>query len=301
MRIFNPTIIPGCLILLCLASCTRELRPGGDKPIQPFSFNQIPSPQLSAGESTTDLQTSAGITDVPTSVLSKEIIPDDSPSPNAEVQALMDDGRAALKQNNINLAIEKFQKVIDIEPKNVKALYNLGLAYRMIGNKGKAVEYSLKAVEADPNQPYVHQNLGFAYEDSGEIEKAMLEFEEELKRWPEDKNLAEIAAKLAVLRIERGLLEEAFDAANHAIKLQPDKPSNYAILARVHLKNKAYDQAIEALQKAVDLAKDSGDYRKLLADALWEANRKEEAKKVYSEAIALNSDLVKTIDKERLP
>jgi tetratricopeptide (TPR) repeat protein len=212
----------------------------------------------------------------------------------------MNQGRQAVLNRDFQAAIDAFMKVIAIEPNNVKALYNLGYSYRQTGDKDKAIEFSERAVQADPDQLYVHQNLGFAYEDADQMDKAMSEFEEELRRHPEDPNLAGIAAKLAQIYLDRDLLEEAFDAASRAVRLRPENPANHYVLARVHMRNKAYDQAIVSLEKALQLAPDSAYYRIHLGDALWEAGRKDEARKYYNEAIDIDPGVADQIDRSRL-
>jgi Flp pilus assembly protein TadD len=202
---------------------------------------------------------------------------------------------------NYELAIEKFKAVIEIEPQNTRALYNLGYCYRQLHQTENAVEYSRRAVESDPNQAYVHQNYGYALKDAGQIDEAIAQFEEELRLRPDDRNLAGIASVLAVMYMDRDLMDEAFDAANRAVTLAPEDPANHALLAQVQMKNKAYSQAIEALQKAVELAPTSGSYQKLLGDAFWEAGREDEARQAYARAIELDPAQRDQIDSARRP
>ena len=283
------------------ASCTRELTSGGEQSRGPFSVNQIPSGQLSAGETSQAVQGSGGGLESVRSTASPELIPDETGgSTNPEVVTLMTEARAALTGGDYQTAIAKLTSVIELEPNNTRALYNLGYAYRQTGDKAKAIEFAQRAVESNPDQIYVHQGLGYAYMDNGQTEKAMAEFEEELRRHPDEPRLTGIALKLVDIYLQRGLSDEAFDAANRAVKLQPQNPAAQAALGRVQMQNGAYEQAVAAFNQAVALAPNSATYHKLLADALWEADRKEEARKAYGDAIRLDPAVAEQIPSDRL-
>ncbi len=277
-------------------ACSRELTSGDATPQQPFPFDRIPalgSPdapeQLSAGE-TESIVESEG----PTEVV-------EQPEEDPMIEGLLQSGRDALRQDNLPLAIEYFIEVIERDENNVAALYNCGRAYRLMGDNQKAIEYSRRAVEADTGRLYVHQNLGYAYEAAGDIDNAITEFEQELINHPDEPHLAGIADKLAQYYLQRGLHQEAFDAARRAVTLDPDQPSYHANLAAVHMSNGAYEQAVDSLEEAVVLAPDSALYRKLLGDALWGAGREDDARQEYASALTLDPDMADEIDPDRLP
>jgi tetratricopeptide (TPR) repeat protein len=289
--------IAAILIILTTAGCTRELTRGGGQKIQPFSGGQASGMQ---GEPA--IQGSGAGPDGLNGKSPLEQIPDETGgSTNPTVADLMKEGRVAMEQGKFDVAIEKFTKIIELEPSNSRALYNLGYSYRQAGDIDKAIEYSRKAADADPKQLGVHQNLGYAYEKKGEMDLASAEFEKELLNHPEEPKLASLSARLAKIYLDKGLMDEAFDAANRAVKLAPKDAANHAIMAQVHMKNKAYDSAVASLQQAAALAPTDAQYRKALGDALWEAGKKDDARKVYAEAIALDPSLKDKIDAERQP
>jgi len=289
------------MLLMILPACSRELRSGDERPMQPFPFDRIPalteggtlSPvqpegQLSTGETEPVGESAAAPSEV-------EEAPEDP-----AIAGLLNGGRDALRSGQYDLAVEYFSAVLERDANNTAALYNLGYAYRRLGNPDKAVEYALRAVDSDPTRLYVHQNLGYAYEDQGNIDAAIAEFEQELLNHPDEPGLASVAERLAQFYIERGLQQEAFDAAIRAVNLEPNVASHHATLAAVQMANHAYDQAIEALEKAVSLEPDTADYHKSLGDALWEAGRRADAREQYEKAIELDPELSNEIDQERL-
>ncbi len=60
-------------------------------------------------------------------------------------------GRALYERKDINGAISETEKVLELNPKQVDALYNMGAIYANLGNAERARSYWSKAVAADPN------------------------------------------------------------------------------------------------------------------------------------------------------
>jgi tetratricopeptide (TPR) repeat protein len=289
------------MLLIILPACSRELTSGDERPMQPFPFDRIPA--LTEGGAISPVQPegqlSAGGTEpvAQTPAASGE---EEEAAEDPAIAGLLDGGRDALRSGQYDLAIEYFSAVLERDANNTAALYNLGYAYRQLGNPDKAVEYARRAVDSDPTRLYVHQGLGYAYEDQGNIDAAIAEFEQELLNHPDEPGLASVAERLAQIYLQRGLQQEAFDAAKRAVDLEPDVASHHATLAAAHMANHAYPQAVEALEKAVSLDPDTAKYHKSLGDALWEAGRHADAREQYEKAIELDPDLAAEIDQERL-
>jgi tetratricopeptide (TPR) repeat protein len=70
-------------------------------------------------------------------------------------------------------AVDLFHKILDIEPENYKALYNLGITYDNLDKPKKALEYLKKALEINPNHKYSYYNIGLIYENQDEPVKAL--------------------------------------------------------------------------------------------------------------------------------
>jgi tetratricopeptide (TPR) repeat protein len=292
------------LVAACLTvGCSRELKTKDERRVQPFPFDRIPAlgNRPSSDQTGMEGQASAGQEEPAIVAPTPEVLEgQETASEDPEINRLMDEGRQALTDDRYDEAIERFQKVIARDPANVRALYNIGYAYRQLGNWDSAIEFAKKAAEADPAMLGVHQNLGYAYGGKGDMDSAIFEFEEELRRHPDEPRLDGIAERLALIYLERGLRQEAFDAANQAVNLNPNQASHYVTLADVHISNGAYDQAVTALEKACSLDPQNALFRKRLGDALWEAGREDEARRAYAEAVALEPALADSIPPARL-
>ena len=73
--------------------------------------------------------------------------------------------------------IERFKKVIALDPNDVLGYYSLGDAYLENGMHREAAETFEKAVTVDPNHSSSYLGLGMAYQALGEKEKAKAIFE----------------------------------------------------------------------------------------------------------------------------
>ena len=73
---------------------------------------------------------------------------------------------------SIGVAFYYFEKVIDINPLDLKALQNLGISYEKQGDLVKAELYFLKAMEYDRNCVDLIMNFANYYFRNGELEKA---------------------------------------------------------------------------------------------------------------------------------
>jgi superkiller protein 3 len=66
------------------------------------------------------------------------------------------------QKNKFKEAIKAYEKVIEIEPNNNWAHYNMGLAYYGLGKFKKAIEAYEKAIDIKPDEEAYH-NMGIAY------------------------------------------------------------------------------------------------------------------------------------------
>lgn len=79
------------------------------------------------------------------------------------------------------MAIICFEKMIELEPKSYRALYNLGITYYNLGDREKALDSYKEALKINPDYKYCYYNIGYLYENLGELEKAMNFYEKALK------------------------------------------------------------------------------------------------------------------------
>ena len=73
-------------------------------------------------------------------------------------------------------AIESYKKILEIEPKNTQAWFNLGYSYNEIGDHEKAIESYKKVVEIDSKNTLAWNNMGNIYSKIENYKKAIESF-----------------------------------------------------------------------------------------------------------------------------
>jgi len=113
-------------------------------------------------------------------------------------------------------AVDEYLKSLEIEPQNVDAMTNLGVAYYSLGKLDEAVEQYLKALEIAPNDADIHSNLAAAYVQkyqqsvaSEQLDKAMAEYQKAVELAPD---LPEAHFGLGAVYMLLGRKEDALQA-----------------------------------------------------------------------------------------
>ena len=132
-----------------------------------------------------------------------------------------------LTKSNVHLAIQLFEKAIELDPRYAAAHAGLGEAYATLyqyfetndSYLDKAIETSLKALMYDPTLSEAYTALGLAYFD-------------------------------------KKLLEEAVTATLKAIELDPENYIAYWILGRIYHTTDRTEEAIQQFKKTISLNPD---------------------------------------------
>jgi Flp pilus assembly protein TadD len=120
-------------------------------------------------------------------------------------------------------AVEEYKKVLELEPQDIDALSNLGVAYYNLAQLDEAIEQYSKALELAPRDADIHSNLAAAhvqkYQENGAQEQ----------------------------------LESALDQYTEAVELNPSLPEAHFGLGVVYILLQRYDEAIQALTRFQEL------------------------------------------------
>ena len=163
----------------------------------------------------------------------------------------------SLKKGEIDEALTAFQRTLDMDAAFAPAYARLSAIALQQNDLETAVEYLQRALEIRPNFAAGHYQLGSIYHKQGEIEKAIESFEAALTLKP---NFASACNALAWLYAEGGKnIDEAITLATRAVKLKPIA-SHWDTLAYALYKTRRYEEATDAIAKALDLQPNDPDY-----------------------------------------
>jgi tetratricopeptide (TPR) repeat protein len=99
--------------------------------------------------------------------------------------ALLNLGRLRMLQKNFDGAIAVLTQAVELKPDSAAANYYLGESYLLIRKGSKAVGYLNEALKLDPvGRADAHLRLAALYDGAGLKEKAVIEYEEFLKKKP---------------------------------------------------------------------------------------------------------------------
>tara|TARA_Y100000816_G_C26084784_1_gene572267 strand:+ start:323 stop:1897 length:1575 start_codon:yes stop_codon:yes gene_type:complete len=124
-----------------------------------------------------------------------------------------------LKIGNYQNAKKYFEIILNIDSKNVFALYNLGIVFQELGEFEKAIELYEKVLRFKPkNVEDVYLGLGIVFKTIGDYKKSLESYENAIRTNPE---YVVAYNNLGNLNKQLGFYEKALDCFHKAIKIKP--------------------------------------------------------------------------------
>lgn len=137
-----------------------------------------------------------------------------------------------IKKGDFDLAIQAWNKSVEIDPTMVKAFNYLGRAYYTKGMMDEAIKAYKKVVELDPENPDSYINLGIAYRYNGMIDEAIAEYNKAIELSP----FSAIAYdEIGNALVKKEEYDEAINAYKQAITFDPKYPQPHNHLGVVYL------------------------------------------------------------------
>lgn len=143
------------------------------------------------------------------------------------------------------------RRVIEIQPENSQAHYNLATALKDLGRMDEAANAYRAALQYRPDNAEAWDGLGFAYMSLGLLEQAARAYRELLRHRQED---AKACANLGSCLQALGCLEEAINAYQKALKYDPANPGIFDKLSCALSEQGKQVEAILHHRKALAIA-----------------------------------------------
>jgi tetratricopeptide (TPR) repeat protein len=155
-------------------------------------------------------------------------------------------GVIAAEQQNFDLAIVHFEKVVAIDPMHLGAKYNLAMMHQNKKNFDNAIVLFREILKADPSHVPSINGLGFASVELGEVEEAIRCFTESLAHNP---NQPLTFNNLANCFVTIGLQDLAEEKYRAAINLSPNYADAQFNLSKLLFQQGKIDQAITGYEE----------------------------------------------------
>ena len=164
-------------------------------------------------------------------------------------------GILAAREGETDLAIEYFQRALQIDPEHSIALQNLGSAYRQKKEWPQATSALERALALNPDDPEANYSLGMVYAQQNDTQRAYDYLQKAItarSAYPEALN------NLGILYLRTRRTEEAKRSFEQSIRVAPAYDQAYLNLARIYVieghRDKAKAVLLELLKQHPDHA-----------------------------------------------
>lgn len=184
-------------------------------------------------------------------------------------------------------AISKLTEEIQSNPNAAMALNARGIMYRRLGRYDEARQDAESAVDLEPTNAQFHYGLGLTLHEMKQLAPALAEINRAIALEPADSYF--YAGKASVL-LDMDILREAKQAVETGIRLNRGNAYCHAVRSRILLRLGSLEEADQAASMAIDIAPylPSGQFAK--SAVLYEKKRYKEALEHIDKALEVWPD-----------
>jgi Tfp pilus assembly protein PilF len=185
-----------------------------------------------------------------------------------------------LNQNDVENATKSFANSVALDAGYYLSWNGLGLAHSMKGRLDEAVKAYEKCLQVNPQFTEAHNNLGTVYQEKGLLDRAEQEFR---------KAIADLAYtnrelpyfNLARLYVVQERLDEALDSVQKALQLKPRLAMALNLRGLIYEKKNIIPEAVASYEAAVKAVPDDLSFNYNLAVAYFKNEDYSRAKEIF--------------------
>lgn len=192
---------------------------------------------------------------------------------------------------NVDDAIDYYNKLLEIEEDTAQIYYELGHLYLKKVDKIHAIVAFKLALEKDMENPFYNNSLAYAYVQAELYDEAIEHYQKAIKLNPDKQWTSIVCQALGAIYFQiKDNAEAAIASFQAGIILDPENSDIYLSLGDVYMAEGDLDKAIRAYCDSINV--NNSDYRAYskAGMALWEKDYMEEAVVAYHRAIELNPE-----------
>lgn len=197
-------------------------------------------------------------------------------------------GLAFYKTGMYSEAKREYEKVLEIDSKNLKALFYMAMLMFHIGQYDDSIEYYEKALELSPSNPKIYNNLGVVLEQEGAISSAFMHYRKAIQI---DETYVNAYHNLGNLYYQKADYEKATTYFKKAIELDDKMMISYFYLGLSLILQKKIDHALKIYQKALEKEPENALIHNNLGAIYQFKRQRDECISHYEEAIRINTNL----------
>ena len=201
-----------------------------------------------------------------------------------DAMAYFNIGTIFSEKEEFDIAIKNYQKCLAINPDHAEAHDNMGSALKAQGNLTAAVEQFTQAINLKPNFAQAHYNLGVALQEQENFSESIKSYEKACQIKP---NYFKAYLGIGNILKEQGKVGAAIDSYKQAIKIKPDYAEAYSNMG-IALNDKGeLDVAIDSYKQAIKIKPDYADAYVNMGNALGEKGEFDAAIDIYKQALKI--------------
>lgn len=174
---------------------------------------------------------------------------------NSDPEAHFKIGLCLEKLKYFHTAIPSYEKAIKLDSTVANYHSHLGYCYYMEEKMDSAVGAYSRAAILDKDNPTVFQNLGMAYLKLDSLDAAKRSFESALQNFGL-MQMTFIINQIGFINLKQSKFEEAREACEKVLALEPENVYASFNIARVYDEQKKYSTSVKLYKKALPLIKD---------------------------------------------
>jgi len=159
-------------------------------------------------------------------------------------------GDRLFQLNKYKMALDEYQKGLEIEPDNINLINSLGVCFGVMGKLDKAKLEFDKAMKINPNEVMVIYNIGLLYQIEKDIDKAVIYLR---KAHAIDSAVFEVELLLGSLLVKTNHTKQALPHLEKAGKTNPESGLSFRMKGEIYLGNKLPEKAGLEFNKAIKI------------------------------------------------
>lgn len=186
------------------------------------------------------------------------------------------------------VALENFNKALDIAPSDSRSIAGKALAFYWLGDKEQAIEKARKAMEIPLEDEVAAINGLFVFINCKEVDEAIRLAEQVLDSRAMLRS--EFYYNLGYAYVIKANIEKAYKEFDRSIKINPDFMFAYNNLGCSFWTDKKYSDAVSKFREAIDRGDDYAAPHFNLGIAYFYLNRFEDAYKEFKKALDIDPE-----------
>ncbi len=182
-------------------------------------------------------------------------------APACGVERHLEAGETALQEHRLADAEAAYRRALEQQPESLEALYGLGWVYHLSGESDRARDYFQRCTRLGPADHRGFKGLGSVALSQEQLSQAIGWFEQALALAPED---PAVLNSLALATLQGQDLAQSLAFAQRAVAAAPDRGEYRLSEAEALFRLKRHDEALAAIDTALDGAFERERFRALL-------------------------------------